>query len=546
MSTSTSEAPRRAPGRESEANSSGSVARPTLQLRPYQRDALTAIETAEARGVLRQLLALPTGCGKTLVFAELIRRRGGRALVLAHRDELVTQAVDKLAMTGVTRVGIVKAERNDLAASVIVASVQTASRPNRLAGLPTDFTTVVVEEAHHAPAESYCRILAHVGAFRPDGPLVLGVTATAERADGQALGAVFQEIVYEARLLDMVRAGYLAELRALQVHVAADFNALHTRAGDFIDAEAEAMLLAGDAPDLVARAYQQHAADRKALVFTPTVRVAHAMAKALLEAGVAAEAVDGETPLELRRELLRRFHRGDTRVVANCGVLAEGYDEPSVDCIIVARPTRSRPLYTQMLGRGTRRHPGKDDCLILDVVGLTTRHDLQTAATLFGVEPTGAIEASVLDAVDRAAAMRQAREARGELVARAIDLFRARPLHWVAAGADRFALALGEHGTLVLDVLADERWAVRQLTRHHRTVTLQDGLDLGYAQGWAEDHARRLGAKTLIDPSAAWRQAPTTDRQVETLHRCRVPVPSGLTKGAAADLLTASFARARR
>jgi hypothetical protein len=227
------------------------------------------------------------------------------------------------------------------------------------------------------------------------------------------------------------------------------------------------MLLAVNAPDRVAQAYAHHAAGRKAIVFTPTVRVAHAMAGAFVGAGIPAEAVDGETPLALRRELLARFHRGETRVVGNCGVLAEGYDEPAVDCIITSRPTTSRPLYVQMVGRGTRRYPGKPDCLLLDVVGATARHDLVTAAPLFGVEPAGAIERSVLDAVDapRRGAEQQAQS--GRLVAQVVDLFRARPLNWVAAGVGRFALAIGEGGTLVLAATP----AVCQLTRDRRPTS---------------------------------------------------------------------------
>src|SRR5262249_28155076 len=165
--------------------------------------------------------------------------------------------------------GIVKAERDGVTAPVVVASVQTLARPARLARLTADFVTVVIDEAHHATAATYSRVLAHVETSRP---LLLGVTATAGRADGAALGDVFAEVVYEAKLLDMIRRGYLAELRAIQVKLAADFDVLHTRAGDFIESESEALLLAADAPNVVAHAYQQHAAGRKALVFTPTVR----------------------------------------------------------------------------------------------------------------------------------------------------------------------------------------------------------------------------------------------------------------------------------
>lgn len=515
----------------------------TLELRPYQLDALAAIESAAARGTRRQAVVMPTGTGKTVVFVEDLKRRRGRALVLVHRDELVRQTLDKLAMAGIEHPGVVKAEQNDVGAAVIVASVQTVSRPNRLAALGPDFSTVVVDEAHHATAESYRRVLEHVGAFRDDGPLLTGWTATLERADGAALGDVFQKIVYEAKLLDMMRQGYLSDLRALQVHVAAEFNALHTRAGDFVESEAEAMLLAANAPATVARAYQEHAPGRRAIVFTPTVRVAHEMAKHFEDVGVPAEAVDAGTPLELRHELLARFHRGETRVVANCGVLTEGYDEPAVNCIVIARPTKSRPLYIQMVGRGTRRYPGKSDCLIVDVVGATTRHDLMTTATLFGIEPVGAIEQSVLDAVDTAQQAAEQQAAAGRLVAQAVELFRARPLNWVAAGAGRFALAIGAGGMLLLTATRDGQWVVNQFTRDRRVVRLQTGLDLAYSQGWAEDYARRLGAGVLIARDASWRRQAVSPKQLETGRRCRVAIRPDMTKGEAADVLTAHFAR---
>jgi len=158
--------------------------------------------------------------------------------------------------------------------------------------------------------------------------------------------------------------------------------------------------------------------------------VAYEIAKQFDEAGIAAAALDAGTPLELRRALLARFHRGTIRVIANCGVLTEGYDEPAIDCIILARPTKSRPLYVQMVGRGTRRYPGKPNCLLLDVVGATARHDLVTAATLFGVELVGGIEQSVLDAVDAGRLAAEQQAAVGHLVAQAVQLFRARPLNW--------------------------------------------------------------------------------------------------------------------
>ena len=336
------------------------------------------------------------------MFALLVQRRRGRSLILAHRDELIQQAVDKLRLVDPTLpLGVVQAARDEHTAPTVVASVQTLSRRTRLTRLVPDFQTIVIDEAHHAPAPTYRRILEYCRAWHPDGPLVVGVTATPERGDRHSLRPVFDGIVYQKTLLEMMQAGYLVDLRALQVLLQADFDALRTQQGDFVEAELETLLLAANAPAQVLAAFQAHAADRKALLFTPTVALAYAMAETFCAAGIAAEALDGTTPLATRRAILQRLHTGATRVVANCAVLTEGFDEPSVDCIIMARPTQSAPLYQQMLGRGTRTYPGKTDCLVLDVVGVSTHHTLHTAATLFDCDAGRLARQSVLEILER-------------------------------------------------------------------------------------------------------------------------------------------------
>ena len=250
------------------------AAPPLLRLtpRPYQHEAVAALLAAAARGVQRPLLVLPTGTGKTIIFALLVQRRGGRALILAHRDELIQQAVDKLHLVDPSLpLGVVQAARDEHTAPIVVASVQTLSRRARLARLVPDFRTIVIDEAHHAPAPSYRRILTHCRAWQPDGPLVVGVTATPARGDRQSLRQVFDGIVYQRTLVEMMQAGYLVDLRAIQVLLQADFDALRTQRGDFVEADLETLLLAANAPAQVLAAFQAHAADRKALLFTPTV-----------------------------------------------------------------------------------------------------------------------------------------------------------------------------------------------------------------------------------------------------------------------------------
>jgi ATP-dependent helicase IRC3 len=513
-----------------------------LALRPYQLEALDAIADAAGRGIRRQLVVLPTGAGKTIIFAELIRRRGGRALVLVHRDELARQAEAKIRLvTADAPIGIVKAARNETLFPIVIASVQTVCRPARLAQLGA-YDLVIVDEAHHAVADSYRTILEALGAFADDGPLLLGVTATSDRGDGRGLADIFQQIVFEVPLLEMIERGYLCNLRALQIRLAANFAGLHTRAGDFIESEAEALLLAADAPHHAVAAYRQHAPDRTALVFTSGVLLAHKMAEAFTDAGIAAAAVDGEMPLDERRDVLDRFHRGVLRVVCNCAVLTEGYDEPRIDAVILARPTRSRSLYQQMLGRGCRPWPGKDDCLIVDLVGDTTRHDLMTAATLFGVEPAALEDDTVLEAVLRERARVAETTAAAQLVAKAVDLFKQRRIHWIAGDGATFILSCGD-GQIVIrpDGAA---WTATYADREATTI-LGACLPLEYAQGVSEDYARRLGAQALVNPQAPWRSRPASDRQLHALRRFRLPVPPQLTAGEASDALARAIALAR-
>jgi ATP-dependent helicase IRC3 len=510
-----------------------------LELRPYQLEAIAAIEEAHRRGVRRPLLGLPTGTGKTVIFADLIRKRGGCALVLAHRDELLAQATDKIRQIDPgARLGLVKAEANEVEAPVVVASMQTLARESRLARLPRRFETVVVDEAHHATADSYRRVLDWV-----DGsPLVLGVTATPERADSASLGEVWDEVVYSRSLLEMIRAGYLVDLRGLRVRLDVDFSRLRVSHGDFVDTEAAAALTAADAPAHACATYLEHAPGRKALLFTPTVELAHLMAAAFREGGIAAEAVDGSLPLDERRAILGRLHSGETQVVANCAVLTEGFDEPSVDCVIIARPTRSRILYVQMIGRGTRTFPNKRDCLVVDLVGATERFDLLTLPRLFGLgDATALEERTVTEALEREHAAAAAASTEAPLVAEEVDLFRERAkLRWVAVG-ERWALTTGR-GLLVVEPYAEAwRVLVHERGSDERHV-LGRGLDLGYAHGVAEDFIRHLGAAHLVDSNARWRGQGISDKQRVLLARLGIEYDSQLSRGEASDLISAALA----
>ena len=526
-----------------------------LALRPYQDEAIAAVDAALERGVRRPLIALPTGCGKTVIFAALIARRGGTALVVAHRDELLRQAADKLAVADPAlglSVGFVAAERDDVGAPVVVASVQTLARARRLARLPRQFDTVVIDEAHHASAASYRRVVDHVA----PSPLILGVTATPQRSDRQQLGEVWQQVVYQRGIAEMIRAGYLADVRGIRVGLQTNLDDIVQSAGDFQADALGAALEEASAPRHVLAAYREHASGRKALVFVPTVALAHHVARVFRDAGIAAEALDGTTPAEQRRAILDRLRTGDTRVCVNVAVLSEGFDEPSIDCVIVATPTRSQVKYIQCVGRALRTFPGKQDCLVIDVVGVSDRLDLQSLPRLFNLrEPPGprTTVTEALDrqaATDRAAAATPAAPTRGPadrtMRSRPVALLgqrrRDRRLHWLRL--DPYWLLSAGSGTLLALAPAGERWTVIRLDRDDHEQ-LAAGVDLGYAHGIAEDHVRRAGSLRLADASARWRRAPMNDAQARLLRRLGVAVPEGATKGEASDLITLAEGRRR-
>ncbi len=356
-----------------------------MQLRPYQIEAINAVnETAQKR----QLICLPTGTGKTVLFAELVKQRQhlGRSLILVHRDELVRQAKNKCHDTGLDNVGIIEAGQNDVSANVTIASVQTLSRINR-AEQYLDYgpaITLIIDEAHHAPAPTYRNVVSWL--LDPEG-LLVGVTATPDRETQKTymrrnkrgntsvgttltagMGAVFDTLTYYQPLTDMIAEGWLADLVPATIKTDIDLHSVAKTAGDWQDgALGSAMEKAKTQIDIVS-AWQQCATDRPTLAFLPTVATSKAVCEEFTNRGIMAEHIDGTTPFEIRQDVYARLRNGTTQVITNCMVLTEGFDEPAISCIIVARPTNSRGLFAQMVGRGSRLHPNKTDCLVLSVV----------------------------------------------------------------------------------------------------------------------------------------------------------------------------------
>lgn len=527
------------PARTVEATSGPALA---LAPRQYQADAIHAVLDAHANGITRPLVVLPTGAGKTVTFAHLIIRRThlGPALILAHREELLDQAADKLHQIAPgLRIGIVKAARDEHhGVDVIIASVQTLANPNRLARLGP-VATVVVDEAHHAVARTYRDVLTGLGSFDPGGPLTLGVTATAgERADGLGLRHVWERIVYQRGILAMIADGHLVNVRGLQIKTDLDLGNVTTRNGDYADGSLATALDDSGAIEAAARGYKRYAADRRGIAFTPTIDTANSLADHLNRIGIRSEAVSGQTPAEERRAILHRLHTGQTQVVTNCAVLTEGFDEPAVSCVMVARPTKSRPLFVQMAGRGLRKHPGKDDCLLLTIyappsAGLATIADLAGNDLPDGV--TVKDGQALTDAIEEAAQAADARtRVASMLTAKKINLFRS-GLRWQQVGPG-YVLPTKD-GTLLIAPTGDDQWRVVASDRAGRRTLIHDHVTLELAQGIGEEHARATGA-VISRRDAAWRTRPVSEKQRGALTRMRLPVPR--TAGEASDAITAA------
>src|SRR5581483_2135454 len=360
--------------------------------RPYQNAALKESYNKYALGVTRQLIVLPTGTGKTVVFANLPNHHGlrGRIMVLVHTEELVNQAVDKIRKWNPSyNVDIEKAEQwTSTNANVIVASVATLGREGseRLKRFkPEEFDAIICDEAHHSTADSYIRIFNHFGLLADNNKkLLVGVTATPNRGDGVGLNLVYDEIVYQMSILDAIKQGWLSDLRGIRITTDTSLDSVKTRAGDFETGDLGRTVNTPARNRLIVEGWQKYAQDRQTVVFCVDVQHAKDLADEFMRAGIPSQAVWGDDPS--REEKLKAHKAKTLRVLCNCNVLTEGYDDWQLACIVTARPTKSPLMFAQQIGRGTRIPEGidnlvearkkgvplaKTDCIVLDVADVT-------------------------------------------------------------------------------------------------------------------------------------------------------------------------------
>lgn len=464
-----------------------------MELRPYQEEAKNAVLSEWEKGNKRTLLVLPTGCGKTVVFAKLIEervRRGERGLVLAHREELLKQAAEKIAKTSGLQCAVEKAEETALGSwyRVTVGSVQTLMREKRLKQFAPDYYDfIVIDEAHHSLAESYQKVLRYFSEAN-----VLGVTATPDRGDMKNLGSYFDSLAYEYTLPRAIKEGYLCKIKAQTIPISLDLSEVGVSAGDFKAGDLDSAL--DPYLDKIAEEMSIYCRERKTVVFLPLVKTSQKFRDILNDYGFKAAEVNGES--KNRAEVLEDFANDRYNVLCNSMLLTEGWDCPSVDCVVVLRPTKVRSLYCQMVGRGTRLAPGKDDLLLLDFLWHTERHELMHPASLIC---TDELTAKVMT------------ENLKEQAGMAVDLEEAE-----RQAADDVVLQ------------REESLAAQLKEMRHRKRKLVDPLQFEMS----------IQDKDLANytPAFGWEMAPASDKQIKALEKCGI-FPDEITCAGKAALL---------
>lgn len=502
----------------------------SLKLREYQEECLTFTDLALSKHQ-RVANVLPTGAGKTVVFSAMARRHllavpTGRVLVLAHTDELVSQAYNKIRlMAPDLKVGVVKAERDETDAQVVVGSVQTLRSRRRRARIP-GVSLVIIDECQHSTAKTYRDIIEHFG-----GAQVVGFTATLGRSDDGDLSKVWETVAYRRDILWMIRNEYLVDVRGLHVRVDdLDLRKVKKSGGDFQGEALGQALSDSMAPEIVAKALREHGPDRQTICFTPLVATAYEFAEAFVAEGFTAEVVHGGLPKGERRAILARYARGETQVLCNAKVLTEGFDAPATSCVIVARPTKSKPLFQQMVGRGLRVDPDRpyaeQDCLLLIVAG-AEMHDLRAIVDLgekqVRLQP-GQTLTEAVDELERGEG--GARDAKplwnGATKVKAFDpLMRASRRTWShTAGTGTRFLPAGDF-YIVLQESAevpgayDVCWCNKcppyaKGWRYMQGRTQYTGIPLDLAMDWGEDVADQMGgerAAMFNTKSKKWRSS---------------------------------------
>jgi superfamily II DNA or RNA helicase len=534
----------------------------TFILRPYQQEALDAVVLNANNGISKQLVVLPTGAGKTVIFSQLpiIKPDTLPMLVLAHRSELLEQARSKiLASNPNLTVEIEQADRKAGKVDVVVASVATLGRNNtpRIEEYPKDyFKSIVIDEAHHAAAPSYRRIIDY---FSPD--FLLGVTATPQRSDSTRLIDVFDEIVYYKTIQDLIQDGWLAPLIGYRVKTSTDISEVEIQNGEYSQSQLEEKIDNPERNAYVVAAYRNLAMAKKALVFASGVRHAENLAVSFRQASVETAVIVGSTPREEREKILAQFAKGQISVIVNVGVLTEGFDEPSLEAIILAKPTRSTLLYTQIVGRGTRLFEGKEHCIIIDIADTTKGKKPIGLPTLLGMPPDFDLRGQSLTDVAKkfeelesycpGEAVRVLNPDDINTAYTRINLFMPPPpnpvvleyskLVWAEIAEDEFHLGLNNTESMRIKCDTLGRWNVTIHDNHQkstRVLGITSDMRDAFARSDRWIQSNRASSVSLLDSSATWRADAPTDSQQKLLKRIGVPITNDMTKGMASQIIS--------
>lgn len=536
-------------------------------LRPYQLHTVDAIEAAwrgdrrpTGEGAVNRVATVAaTGLGKTVIFSELIRRghlRGQRALILVHREELADQAKRKLhSVVPAASIGIVKAERDEWDADIVIGSVPTLGRSaKRRERIPSDrFDVGICDELHHSMSDTWQRTMSYFGAF--DGRSNwAGFTATMARGDDRDLGETWTEVVAEYDISFGIRNKFLVPVSGKRIRVKnLLLDQVKRSRGDYQDNDLGEAMEDADAGNTIADAYKKHGGGRRAAMFSPTKSTARRFADDLNERGIPTEVVLGETTTDERRAIYERFRTGETKIISSCMVITEGWDAPWAEIAIMARPTSSNTLYVQCIGRVLRPFPagGKRSALVLDVVGASERNKLMSLheikdirdITPYEMYPDGDDDpdGTVFGTGDDGPGFID-----GEIVATEIELFDTSDSAWLRTRAGvwfvptktaYFYLWPRKDGSFGLG-----KKPVGGPQKKHGVV-LENNLTMEGAMAWAERYAieEEGGIASISNRRASWRRKRPSDALRRSARAFHLPT-EGLNQGELGDLLTVAKA----
>lgn len=552
-------------------------------LRPHQINAHESIISAYDNGDTRQIVNMSTGTGKTVVFSTLIdalnSRLPGKTLLLAHTEELINQAIKTLEITNLDKKidkEMAEHKADPATADIVVASVASLGRKGskRLEKYNwAEFDKIIVDEAHHSTAGSYLNILRASGALRPgSNKLLLGATATTQRADGEALGSIYTKISYVYSLRQAIKDGQLVDVRGFRINTETDIQAVGSTYGDFKLQEL-ADKINNPARNLkIVEAWDSHADERQTVVFCATVQHAQDLATAFRNNGVTAHAIWAYDP---ERELKLANHKdGLFQVLVNVGILTEGYDDPRIGCVVIARPTKSGTLFTQMCGRATRLAEGKTDAIILDVVDMSAGHSLCTVPTLMGLAPNLDLQGrSLLASVEELEAAQEKNpnvdfaklKNIGDLKSyvEQINLFAVNfpaevesnsDFKWTKAATGGFRMSIpksqidttpSKPGWVTIKQNLLDTWEIDGVIRDTKIHGVRPTMEEAFAA--ADDAIRKRAGDVvcLVDRKSSWNTQPATAKQFLLLTKLYKGKkwPDDLTRGQAAHFIDVRLAK---